>query len=411
MGNVISNLLNAEEPKFSNLIKDLERTSANPSEDVRLMSEIIQSVRARTNQLGLDSSDTVGEELYYALLNKARLHDQHLAKHIGVDAEDHVDKIAKRIRSVILKSNTPISAWVIKKSVAKRLLHNIPPTKVMKLMNYTSIDSMTKRESMAEIMGVARLVETSAWLRKFNNQYSSLTPVDFESRDIEIVIMSDERWGFLSEKLINNRSYSLTHLKELGFISVFAPKQDRIEGYTLSTMPIILHYINEIRLYSAYFKSQQVRSGFGKVVASTLNNDSYSFEISGKRLHWRVVQRHYGRPEHTNHPDVLQPHVQPEDLHWRRAEESLFKIDPELSFWKGLDYVGVVLNSNQPISFNLLDVSMNYYFALSYNDRIYSHMRASLWNELYIRYLGHKVFEEQVLNQLSGAINLDSLKF
>lgn len=412
MGNIIANLLSAEEPGFSIAIKKLEQSSGQPSMDVRLMSEIIQTSRMKIGELGLDGHDTTGEELYYALLNKVKIHDQHLAKHIGVKNSSDPHELVQAIKRVIEKSKLPKNGWFLKKSVAKKLLHQTPPEKVMKLLGYSSVESMTKRENLVEIFGAIRLIETPAWLRKFNRAYKQLYPSDFENRDIEMAVLSSERYGQLGNMLSKQKAYSFTHLKELGFIALVPPKEDRVVGFLMATLPATIHYINEIRLYSSLFKLQQVKPDFGKLLAATLNEDEtvHHAVMGGNKIHWRVIQRHYGRPEYTDHPDFFQPHIQPEDLLWRRAEEQLYSINPELSFWRNLDYVGMVVGGDRPISFNLLDLGMSYYFAINYEDRIINHMQASLWNELYMRYLGQKLLENQVVSQLDiDMIDADKL--
>lgn len=413
MGNLLADLLSADQPGFSLSLEKLEKSSGNPSVDVRLMSEIIQISKLKTIQLGLDKDDITGKELYYSLINKARLHDKHLITHIGIKKDSRPEIIAQAIKSSIEKTELNKNVWVIRKSVIKKFIKQTPPLKIMKLLGYSSIDSMIKRENLYEILGAARLIESHSWLTKFNKAYKNLMPSDFETRKIEIYIMPNDRWSSLSKSLYKQNKFSFTHFKELGFISVLPPDTQQTEGYCLLVLPAILHYINEIRLYSAYFKLQQVKSNFGKTIVDTLNEDKlFVTKISGKQIHWRVIQRHYGRSDKINHPDIFQPHLQPEDLQWRRAEEDLFTINPELSFWRGLDFIGINLRSNTPVSFNLLDVSMNSYFNINFNQRIVSHMRASLWNEIFMRYLGQSVFENQLLTQLDEKnLYFDELKF
>lgn len=404
MGNILSRLLDADEPMFSIALKQLEEAAGRPSQDVRLMSEIIQVSRQKMIQLGLDAHDTTGEELYYALLHKVRIHDEHLAKHIGGKDPADTVKLTPLIKRVLEHAKILRSTWVLKKSVAKRLLHQMPPEKVMKHLGYSSVESLTKRENLAEIYSALRFAESPAWLKRFNRSYKSVQPSDFETRDIEVVILSKERWGTLTHGYMAHKRYNITHLKELGVLALLPSPKENVIGFTIATLPMALHYMNEMRLYSAFFKLQQVRPDFGKIVANTLNDDlPATASMAGSNIHWRVVQRHYGRAEHaTEHPDIFQPHIQPEDLYWRKAEEQLYAIDPELKFWDGLDYVGMSLDEG-PISFNLMDVSMNYYLAIPYQERIISHMRASLWNELYTRYMGEKTLNQQVIGQLDAS--------
>lgn len=412
MGNIISKLLAAEEPHFSLAIKQLEKSSGYPSMDVRLMSEIIQKVRTKITELGLDPKDTTGEELYYTLLGKLKQHDEHLAMHIGASDSTDPKSVLPKIKRTLDKSNLPKSVWVIKKSVVKRLIHAMPPEKLMKHLGYNSVESMTKRENVLEVAGALRFAESPAWLKKFNKAYKSLTPSDFETRDIEVLVLDKQRYGSLLDNYLHHKQYSLTHMKELGVVLLLPPRPEKVIGFTMATMAAALHYIQEIRLYSAFFKLQQVQPDFGRTVASILNEDvNYAGDLAGQKVHWRIVGRHFGRAEYAMHPEIFQPHIQPEDLSWRRAEDMLFDIDPELRFWRGLDYVGVLLGDDAPVSFNLMDISMSYYLGVPYRDRIVSHMRASLWNELFMRYMGEKVFESSVLAQLdSNILKSDKLK-
>jgi hypothetical protein len=125
--------------------------------------------------------------------------------------------------------------------------------------------------------------------------------------------------------------------------------------------------------------------------------------MAGQHIHWRVIQRYFGKLENEVHPEIFEPHVQPEDLHWRKAEESLYEIDPELGFWKDMDYVGLLFE-NRPISFALMDVSVAYSTNAPYENRVIYHFRESLWNEIFIRYMSFKTLQEQVLEQLDNAM-------
>src|SRR5690606_13271164 len=113
------------------------------------------------------------------------------------------------------KAKLPRSAWVMKKSVAKRMLHSSPPEKVMKHLGYSSVESMTKRENIAEIYGALRFAESASWLKKFNSNYKKLLPSDFEVRDIEIVVMKHELWKDIAEEFVKKNRHNITHLKEL----------------------------------------------------------------------------------------------------------------------------------------------------------------------------------------------------
>lgn len=402
MSNFLTDLLGATEPLFSLSIKQLESASGLPGADVRLMAEIIGKVHLKTKELKLDPKDTTGEELYQALISMVRKHDHHLAMLIGGTDSSNVQEMLPLIKKAVDAYDMPRSAWVLKRSVAKKMLHNMPPPSIMKHLGHSSIDSMLKRENLFEVYGALRFAESSTWLVKFNKTYKSLMPSDFEPREIEIIEMDKKRWGDIAEDFVRKKRHNITHLKELGVILMLPTTLKKLPGITLTAMPLLFHYINEIRLYSAFFKLQQVKPHFGKIIAETLVADvNKAAVMAGSHVHWRVIQRYYGKLTHEYHPEIFEPHVQPEDLHWRKAEEYMYDIDPELTFWKDLDFVAN-LHGKNPVSFNLLDNSMSYSTGATYDQRLFFHMRESLWNEIFVRYMGQTNLASQVLKQLDN---------
>ena len=398
MSKLISELLGANEPMFSLSIRQLEKVSGRPGIDIRLATEIIKKVERKSKELGFDPKDTMGRELYHGLINRIKNDDQHLASKIGVNSTS--ESKLEVIKNVALKAKIPKKAWVIKKSVAKEFLKKSPPLAIMRQLHYKSVDSMLKTESVAEIYGALRFAETADWLKKFNAGYKTLTPSDFEQRDIEIIEMPKDRWGDVAKSFVKKKRHSLTHSKELGVVYLLPVAEERL--VTIAVLALILHYINEIRLYSTFFKLKQVNRGFGKIVAETLNADpKNTAKLAGQDIHWRAIQRYYGKKDATDHPEIFEPHVQPEDLIWRQAERQLSRIDPQLSWWNGLDYAAV-MDKGKPVSLNLMDIVICYSNNLAFEERVHYHFRESLWNELFSRYMGENVLEQQILKSLDS---------
>jgi hypothetical protein len=403
MTRVLSELLAAEEPLFGMAIKQLEQASGNNSVDVRLTAEIIGKVHMKMRSLGLDPADTTGLELYRALFNLVKKHDTFLAERIGGEDPEDVQKMLPRIKEVVEALDVPKTAWLLKYSVAKRLLKAMPPKHVMKHLGYRSIDSMLKREPIGELFGAMRFLESSHWLDKFVNSYKTLTPNDFEVRKIEIINLDPNKWGDSTGNFVGEKRHNITHLKEMGVVLMLPMPVKRMPGITITALPLLLHYINEIRLYSSFFKMQQVRSDFAKVVVDTLIADPGKHAALGNQhVHWRVIHRYFGsQAEGNNHPDIFEPHVEPGDLTWRKTEETLYRLEPALHFWHDIDYVGVEFDG-RPVSFNLMDVAVSYVNNLPYGQQAVHHFRDSLWNEIFMRYLGEKTLEKQVLKQLDN---------
>lgn len=401
----MSDLLGASEPMFTGVIQQLERMSGDPNIDVRLTAEIATKVNQKIRELGLDPTDTTAKELYHGLQGLVQIHDNFLVKALGgSDATDVADLLPRIVRKV---ESLPQSkrCWVIKHSVAKRLLKDMPPKQLMKHLGHRSVDSMLKRENIDELFVALQFTQSSAWQARFIASYKRLQPSDFESRTISIVQFSGKRWEKLGRDFSALQRQAIAYAKELGVIAVLPIPVERLRGICVTLLPLLLYAMNEIRLYSAFFKLQQVKYDFAKIIVTTLTAEPEGMvTVAGQPIHWRIIQRFYGKQNPNRHPEVFEPHVQPEDLHWHQVEELLYKIEPALKFWDELDYVGMA-TSGQPVSLNLLDNAISYCNGLPYGQQSVSHFQECLWNEVFMRYMDREPVERQILQQLDSAIN------
>ena len=257
---------------------------------------------------------------------------------------------------------------------------------------------------MHELFLALRFAEEPDWLNSYDATYKSLQSSDFEERDIRVVVFNAEKWGNIAEHFITKKLHNIANNKEIGAIGVMPMTIKRMTGVSLKVMPLIFHYFNELRLYSAFFKLMKPKKNFGEIVADTLIADpSHVNVVAGHNIHWRVIQRYFGKLKNENHPEIFEPHVQPEDLHWRKAEEMLYDLDPELEFWRGLDYVAALVDG-EIVTMNLMDISLGYSNGLAFAERYLYHFRESLWNEVFARYMGEKVLEQQILTRLDNAV-------
>lgn len=406
MSKMLSELLNAEEPLFTNAIRQLEKESGNPSADIRLTSEIVGKIHLKVKELGLDPDDTTGEELYYALENRVKKDNERIIEELLKLPKNTtlIRDLVPPMVEVARKAKVPKKCWALKRSVAKKLLRKMPPKQMMKTLGYRSVNSLLKNEPFDEMYTALRFSEGDDWLNEYNELFKSVKPSDFEERGINIVIMDHDKWVDLAEHYTEKKLHNVTHTKELGVIVVVPMKREHMRGLPLKTMSLLFHYINEIRLYSAFFKLKATHPKFGAEIVETLIADpSNAAVMAGQHIHWRVIQRYYGKLKDESHPEAFQPHVQPEDLHWRRAEDALYDLDPELEFWQDLDYVARPIRAGvDPVAFNLMDVAFAYSNEEPFPKRYVYHFQESLWNEIFIRYMGEKNLEQQVLEQLDN---------
>lgn len=403
MAKNLRDLLDAEEPIFSLSLRQLEKASGEHGTDARLIGEIAEKMHKATEHIGLDPRDTTDTELYAGMLAAIERDNIRVTKLIGGTDPDDVKANVPLMVKAVESMDIDRSCWVLKRSVAKKLLSKMPPEKLMKQLGYRSIDSMLKHEPIDEVYTAIRFSEGPEWLNKFDELFKEVTPSDFETREISIVVMDHDKYVNLAEHFVKKKLHNITHTKEMGVIVVVPMREARMKGITLKSLPLMFHYINEIRLYSAFFKLKQVNKNFGETVVETLIADpGNAAQMVGQHVHWRVIQRYFGKMKDENHPEAFEPHVHPEDLHWRRAEENLAQLDPEMDFWCGLDYVGKMARDGMPLTFNMMDVSLAYSNDEPYASRYVYHFRESLWNEIFMRYMGHKNLEDSILKQLDN---------
>lgn len=399
--NILAKFLQAKEPLFDHALKQLEERTGQSGVDAKLVADIATRVAETTSQLDL-SSDASGQELYQALLQRVQSDDERLARSIGGQDITSLADMVPLIMARIEKLDMPRDGWFLKIERAQELLRQTPPQAIMSRLGYGSVEQLLAGEDLFEIYTALRFAQPANWLNRFDATYTSLQGEDFEPRPIKLLQFDAEKWGDIAEPYVAKKLHNITHSKEMGVIAAMPVTETHMPGVTLKVMPLILHYYNEIRLYSAFFKLMQAKANFGEVLATTLIADPSPIKVTqGRYIHWRVIQRYFGKLSHEKHPEIFEPHVQPEDLHWRRAEELLCEIDPELEFWKELDYVAT-FRGDDIVTFNLMDVSLSYSNQLGFADRYIYHFRESLWNEIFGRYLGQDNLREQILLRLDN---------
>ncbi|UTX51628.1 TIGR00730 family Rossman fold protein [Candidatus Saccharibacteria bacterium TM7i] len=403
MARFLRDLLDAEEPVFTQSIRQLEEVSGRTGADVKLIGDITKMAHDSMRALGLNPAASTGEEVYRALLGRVETDMKRLTKIIGANDPEDVRHLVPYMIDAANNVKFNRRVFVLKHDKAKDLLRKMPPKQLMKKLGYDDIEMMFANEDFDEIYTALRFSEGPEWLNEYNELFKTVKATDYEERDIRIIQMNQEKYADLAAGFVQKKLHNVTHTKELGVIVVVPMKARKMRGLVLKTLPLLLHYMNEVKLYSTFFKLKSTKPNFGRTVVETLIADpGTGGQMAGKRVHWRVIQRYLGKHKEDSISSVaFEPHVQPEDLHWRRAEELLYQIDPELEFWKDRDYVALNYDGF-PVAFNLFDVSFAYSNRETYEGRYAYHFRESLWNEIFIRYMGLKNLASQILEQLDN---------
>lgn len=402
MAKFLRDLLDAEEPIFSHSLVQLEKASGQTGADVRLIADITTKTHAAMRKFGLDPADTTGYEFYRSLLNRVATDNKRITRLIGGDDSSDVEAMVPLMIAAADKVPFDRKVFVLKHDKAKELLRRMPPRALMKQLGYKDIEDMFRQEDFDELYTALRFSEGPEWLNEFDELFSTVTADDYEERNIRILAMDHNKYVGLAEHFTKKKLHNVTHTKELGVIVVVPLREKHSKGLTLKTLPLLLHYLNEVKLYSTFFKLQAKRPHFGRIVMETLLADpGNASQIVGHNIHWRVIQRYFGKLKDESHKEAFEPHVHPEDLHWRRAEDLLAEIDPEMAFWKDMDYVGLLFEGG-PVTVNFVDVALSYANDVPYDDRYYYHFRESLWNEIFIRYMGFGTLRQQILQELDN---------
>lgn len=402
MAKFLRDLLDAEEPLFTASLKQLEQASGHPGADVRLIADITAKAHDRMRKLGLDPANTTGREFYQALLARIISDNERVTKLVGGTDSSDVRKLVPLLIDAANKVTFNRKVFVMKHEKAKEFLRQMPPKNLMQKLGYDTVDAMFDGEDFDELYTALRFSEGGDWLNEYDERLKTVTPDDYEERDLRILAMDHEKYVDLAEHFTQKKLHNVTHTKEMGTIVVVPLRESHSKGLTLKTLPLLLHYMNEVKLYSNYFKLKSKQPNFGNTVVTTLIADpGKASQMAGQYIHWRVIQRYFGKLKDESHKEAFEPHVQPEDLHWRKAEDLLYQIDPKMEFWQDLDYVALMFD-DLPVSLNFVDMSLSHANSISYEERYYYHMRESLWNEIFIRYMSYPNLEEQVLQQLDN---------
>lgn len=397
MAKFLRDLLDAEEPLFTNALQQLERASGHKGIDVRLIADIAHTAHQSMRDMGLSPQDTTGHEFYRALLSRIRRDNERIATIIGGSDPSDAQHMAPYVIEAAEWLHDRRKVWVLKPQKLKALLQESPPHQLMKRLGYEAVDLMLADKDIYEVYVALRFSEGDVWLERFNEALSSLRADDFEEREIITRILDRDTYVDMAAPFVDRRTHNVAHCKEAGVIAIVPMQENFMQGITLKMLPLVLHYMNEIRMYSSYFKLKKQRHDFGGIVASALNNDTSSVShMAGNEVHWRMIQRYFGEIDDTRHPEAFQPHIHPEDLHWHKAEELLYVLDPEMKFWKDKGYVGLLFD-DAPVTTNLMDVNNSFALSAPYRYRHAYHFRENLWNEIFARYMGEDILEHQVL--------------
>jgi hypothetical protein len=391
-----ANILRVDKVLFEKTIERLVAATGKTDVLERIFEEDEKFMQNRLWMLGVHR-DAHAKEIYDGLISKIESDDHLVYEGLGRPVCKKVSD-CQGITDLAKKVANPPKGFCLKLDKAREFLIKEPPKKVMEFLGYTAVEEMLKKEDLLEVYSALRFIEGSEWLNAvFFKQYETLTPADFEEREIEVKALS-EKWGVESQKFVAKKKHNISHLKELGVIFVI-PTFLGISGEILRMFALLMHYLQEVPFYSDMFRTiAKDEATFTQNLVSLLRGDVLSrhIDVEDKSV-WLVVQRYLAKDD-PNDWRLFVPHINPEALHWLRATRTLAMIgdrldhfSDELNFWSDLDWVGDYFKdeSGVPVlvSFNLVDTVMSLVKEKEMVKYLYHHEEA-LWNRIFVEFFG-----------------------
>lgn len=195
MSKNLARLLSKPHEELGAALAKLEAVCGYPSEDVRLLAENKQKLRAKLSHLGLDPDDTTDKELYYALLARFERDSGILDRALGIHELSTFGERLDKADQLVSQSASVDEMWLLKNSVAKAILTATPPTRLIKKLHYRTVSSLIKREDIAEIYLAAAALESGTWQKNMNKQIAKQSSTDYELRPIKVLKLSPEAWA------------------------------------------------------------------------------------------------------------------------------------------------------------------------------------------------------------------------
>jgi len=380
----------------------------------QIQKEIEEKSQIRLKSLGVYPETAKAKDVYNDLINKTRKEDEALFKLLREPKFETLEGCSTLIH-VAKEVFRPRKGFFLKEKKAKELLTLNPPQKIIELYDYNSVDGLLNGENIFDIFASLRFVEDDEWLNSvFFKPYADLKESDFEEREIQVYVVS-EHIAKLGKKFIGKKLHHLSHLKELGIVFIM-PFRAAYPGATLEVFSLVLHYLHEIDFYSNLFRKYSKEANFGTRMKSAMEGKVLEDSLSKNKNIWRIVQRYLAKID-PHDPRLFEPHINPEVIHWAKAEKNLKEfgerfVELDLEFFGGMDFVGeffpVGINQEPMlISFDLIDNIISLSKRSTLENIFLYHQQEALWNKIFIEYMGEKEMEEMMIKNLDkGFIEL-----
>lgn len=425
----LAKILRSSDEIVAHVGKAMEKVSGKKGVLGSLVKENTERVQEELAVLGLDSKASA-EDVYEKLLARVRDTDEKLTAFLG-RPDPNSEMGARTITQAIFDIVEPKAGFYLKRETAEGLLRKNPPRHLLQILGHSSVDEAIEQEGLFSVFSSVRFAERKEWLNDvFFSAYEHLTPDDFEQREVSIIVLP-ERWREIGKQFVGKKLHHISHLKELGVVFVIPASEQgglampefgegyQVSGGVLEIFTLVLHYLFEVPFYADVFEQYSKGDNFVAKFVSALRGDVIGLlPLRHKTIQWRIIQRYLAK-DNVSDPRLSEPHINPEALHWSKAEAKLRELGdrhPEFgfSFWANNDDVGDFFPTRKDahgevlLSFDLIDNMISLRRSETVISKYLYHQEEALWNRIFSAYMGgdEKMEEYMKKNLYQGYLEL-----
>ncbi len=399
MSKIIAELLGVQNHKLAGFVERLEHASLRPGVDVRLGVEIAAQTRAHIKALSLDAQDTTARELFFVLKHKLSADDVRMKIALSLHPHDH-SKNTEKLAIAATNLSARDMCLGLTSAGTKRILKSLPPKKTLKLLKYRSLDSVIKRQDSRVLYALACVIENETWHSQVRAKIRRLNTKDITWQPVVCLPVSEQWYERLGSQLQQFGGYVVNN--EAGVVCVLPVSDAGKPGSSILHLGLCLQAATMVATHSIPYRRQSLSKGFSEIVPKIA--EGYLPElrsIHGLPLSWKLV--HQLTTGNASSPtSKSEVEFETFDLFWQSTETKLASIVPDMDFWVGTHFLGVKTKGN-PVSLHVLDVAAAVVGGAEFRMQPIHHLRASLWNELHLRYMQEDVLMRSLLQQLGGA--------
>ena len=404
----------SDENVLTDLFARMEKLTGKKGVAEKIYEENEQIAKQKLEDMGIVKEKADAQYVEAEILKKTGEADNSFFEFLGrpdfgvPEGYARMIELAKEIRPGEEKG------FFLKEEKLKDLVFLNPPKNIIKALNYKDAKELLDKESIYHIFAALRFAESERWLNEsFLRPYYDLIPDNFQEREIKIEILP-QKWAEIGEKFVGKKLHNISHLKEAGMIFVVPTKRNGFLGQSLETFTLIFHYLYEVKFYSDLFQKYFSLPNLGTRLVEFLAARVSSAPLPREGNFWRIIPRYLAKLNESDQR-LFEPHINPEPLHWLKAENDIDAFvakNPQikLAFWRGVDdFAGDIFPAGKKgediVSFDLIDNIIS--LSRGSIGKYMYHQQEALWNKIFIEFMGQDGIEKSIIDNLEkGFIEL-----